>query len=178
MKIQITKGIGKGPTEAAAFDHALVNAGVANYNLIYLSSVIPPDSQIVQTSKPSVPKSDWGDRLYVVMAQKRTSRRNQEAWAGIGWILDQKTGKGLLQEHQGLNENEVRADLTTSLHALAENRGEKFTSPQMEVIGIKCEDQPVCALVVAVFESSSWHSRAANSSNSLIKRVANKIGKR
>lgn len=47
MQIQISEGVGNGPTELAAFDQALVNAGVANYNLIYLSSVLPPGSEVV-----------------------------------------------------------------------------------------------------------------------------------
>ena len=42
MKLYIAKAIGRGSTELAAFDAALVGAGVANFNLIRLSSVIPP----------------------------------------------------------------------------------------------------------------------------------------
>jgi len=46
VNIQVSGGIGSGPTELSAFDQALVRAGVANYNLIYLSSVLPPDSDV------------------------------------------------------------------------------------------------------------------------------------
>ncbi len=42
MKIHIGTSIGTGETELSAFDTALYNAGIANYNLLYLSSVIPP----------------------------------------------------------------------------------------------------------------------------------------
>jgi arginine decarboxylase len=41
LEIQVTTGTGEGPTPLAAFDAALLDAGVANYNLILLSSVIP-----------------------------------------------------------------------------------------------------------------------------------------
>ena len=44
MQIHLASGVGSGPTELAAFDAALAAAGVANYNLLYLSSVIPPAS--------------------------------------------------------------------------------------------------------------------------------------
>jgi hypothetical protein len=37
MIIRVTSGTGTGPTELAAFDAALLDAGVANYNLIPLS---------------------------------------------------------------------------------------------------------------------------------------------
>src|SRR3989344_8912516 len=146
MKINISAGTGVGPTEIAAFDHALVNAGVANFNLVYLSSVLPPGSDVVVNEKPVSPKGGWGDRLYVVMAQKRTSQRNQEAWAGIGWMQDPKSKKGLLVEHEGHSEDEVRADIGNSLKALADNRQMKFGLIDMVVTGIKCEELPVCAL--------------------------------
>ena len=160
MKINIASGTGVGPTELAAFDHALVNAGVANFNLIYLSSVLPPASEISESDVPLKPNGGWGDRLYVVMAQKRTTQRNQEAWAGIGWIQDPETKKGLLVEHEGHSEAEVRADIENSLGALAQNRGMQFGPINMHVVGKKCVALPVCALVVAVFESSSWKGLA------------------
>jgi arginine decarboxylase len=158
MQIQVSEGVGVGPTELSAFDQALVKAGVANYNLIYLSSVLPPNSDVAFTETPKHPGGTWGDRLYVVMAQKRSSRRNQEVWAGIGWIQDPDTKQGLLVEHEGHSEAEVRADIEHSLKALAENRRMEFGEPQMHVVGTKCLDYPVCALVVAVFEPAEWKS--------------------
>lgn len=158
MKINVVAGTGVGPTELAAFDHALVNAGVANFNLIYLSSVLPPTSQVnIVESMPKI-AGNWGDRLYVVIAQKRTQTRNQEVWAGIGWMQDPETKKGLLVEHEGHNEDEVRADIQNSLEALAQNRGMKFGPTHMKVIGKKCVALPVCALVIAVFESTEWEA--------------------
>jgi arginine decarboxylase len=158
MNIQISEGVGIGPTELSAFDQALVNAGIANYNLIYLSSVLPPNSNVKVALEPKRPEGTWGDRLYVVMAQKRISQRNQEAWAGIGWVQDPKTKQGLLVEHEGHSESEVRADISNSLTALGRNRQIKFTEQHMHVVGTRCIDLPTCALVVAVFESSSWRA--------------------
>ena len=158
MRLNITAGTGVGPTELASFDNALVNAGVENFNLIYLSSVIPPGSDVVVSDRPLKPAGNWGDRLYVVMAQKRTSRRNQEVWAGIGWMQDPETKRGLLVEHQGNNEEEVRADIKNSLQGLAENRNMKFGPMCMHVVGKKCIALPVCALVIATFESAEWQT--------------------
>lgn len=158
MKINILSGTGVGPTELSAFDSALVNAGVANFNLIYLSSVVPPGSEIIDNNELVKLDGKWGDRLYVVIAQKRTSDRNHEAWAGIGWMQDPETKKGLLVEHEGHSEDEVKLDIENSLKALAENRGQKFGPIHMKVVGKKCISLPVCALVVAVFEANSWES--------------------
>lgn len=169
MKIRLRKAVGTGPTELAAFDQALVNAEIANFNLIYLSSVLPPKSEIViEDEKTTQFDGNWGDRLYVVMAQKRTNQRNQEAWAGVGWIQDEKTKKGLLVEHEGHSEAEVRADIKHSLNALAKNRGMEFGPVNMVVSGVKCTDKPVCALVTAVFEASKWRGLSGLTGRNLL----------
>lgn len=175
MNIRITKGTGVGPTEISAFDQALVKAGVANFNLIYLSSVIPPGSTIIPEEKPKPAAGEWGDKLYVVMAQSRTIQRNQEVWAGIGWIQDSKTKSGLLVEHEGHTEAEVRADITSSLQALADNRKMKFGDINMVVAGTKCKNEPVCALVTAVFESAGWITNRPATNAGLLRRLARKI---
>jgi Pyruvoyl-dependent arginine decarboxylase (PvlArgDC) len=73
--IRLTSGFGTGPTRLAAFDAALREAGIANFNLILLSSVIPAGSELVDAGAAAEPRSppigDWGDRLYIVLADQR-----------------------------------------------------------------------------------------------------------
>lgn len=161
MKIYITPGIGTGPTKLSAFDAALNNAGVANYNLIRLSSVVPADTTIIERKAP-IPKKvmpgEWGDRLYVVMAEKRVDTPNAEAWAGIGWVQDKKSRKGLFVEHEGESEKAVRRDITQSLEALMATRNVDFGKISMQVVGRTSTTQPVCALVVAVYQASDWEN--------------------
>ncbi|HUA13107.1 MAG TPA: pyruvoyl-dependent arginine decarboxylase [Candidatus Sulfotelmatobacter sp.] len=167
MNIQVVKGIGTGPTKLAAFDAALNSAGVANYNLIKLSSVIPGGSKIIKKQKPLADKElpgKWGDRLYVVMAEERVDSPNTEAWAGIGWVQDKKTGKGLFVEHEGASEKAVRSDITQSLEALMATRNVDFGNISMEVIGRTCTHLPVCALVAAVYQSDDWKDDSPSSS--------------
>jgi arginine decarboxylase len=157
MIIKLASGIGTGPTKMAAFDAALNHAGVANYNLIRLSSVIPPKTDVQVGDGPieEVPGT-WGDRLYVVMAEMRVDSPNSEAWAGIGWVQDKKTGRGLFVEHEGLSEKTVCDDITQSLNALMATRNVDFGKIHMKVVGRTCKHEPVCALVVAVYQASSW----------------------
>jgi len=158
MDINISSGIGTGPTKLAAFDAALIAAGVANYNLIRLSSVIPSKSKIiVYGNKPikEVPGA-WGDRLYVVMAETRVDVKGVEAWAGIGWVQDKKTKKGLFVEHEGTSEGVVRSDIKKSLETLMLNRGVNFGPINMHIVGKKCSGSPICSLVVAVYKPESW----------------------
>lgn len=157
MNIQIASGIGNGPTKLAAFDSALHEAGVANYNLIRLSSIVPPGAKIINnrgsvTTKPG----DWGDRLYVVMADMRVDTPNVEAWAGIGWVQDKKTDKGLFVEHEGSSRATVKSDIEQSLKALMNIRRVDFGSINMKIVGLTCTHEPVCALVIAVFQASGW----------------------
>jgi arginine decarboxylase len=159
MEINVTAGIGSGPTTLAAFDAALNDAGVANYNIIALSSVIPPNSEIkVHDRQLTRLPGEWGDRLYVVMAEKRDDTPNAEVWAGIGWVQDEKTKKGLFVEHHGSSEDSVRRDIKQSLEALMATRNVDFGPIHMKVAGSVCKHLPVCALVVAVYEPSSWQS--------------------
>jgi len=157
MNLLVTGGTGAGPTKLAAFDAALLNAGVANFNLIGLSSIIPEGAvvrEMLPNEKP-IP-GRWGDRLYVVMAQQRVDTPNAEAWAGIGWAQDKKTGQGMFVEHQGPNEKSVRKDIKATLRALFSARKMKIGRVHMEVHGTVCTAEPVCAIAVAVFEPESW----------------------
>ena len=158
MKINVATGIGTGPTKLSAFDSALNDAGVANYNLIRLSSVIPPNSIIIakDDKKDLKIKGSWGDKLYVVMAETRVDTPNVEAWAGIGWVQDKKTGKGLFVEHEGNSKEAVQRDINQSLGALMATRNVNFGKVNMKIVGRVCTHHPVCALVVAVYQSNDW----------------------
>ncbi len=157
MDIHIVAGTGSGPTKLAAFDAALNEAGIANYNLIPLSSVVPPGSKIISVKQTLTKQpGQWGDKLYVVKADIRVDSPNVEAWAGIGWVQDSKTGKGLFVEHEGANEQSIRRDIRASLEALMAVRKKDFGPIHMKVIGKTCLHEPVCALVVAVYQASGW----------------------
>ncbi len=159
MIIQVSSGTGAGPTKMAAFDAALNNAGVANYNLIRLSSIVPPGSKIINSKGPITKQpGNWGDKLYVVMSEIRVDTPNAEAWAGIGWVQDRQTAKGLFVEHEGANEGTVRRDIQQSLEAMTRTRHVNYGNIHMKIVGKTCTHEPVCALVVAVFQSSGWSS--------------------
>lgn len=159
MNIHLASGLGTGPTKLSAFDSALNHAGVANYNLIRLSSVIPPNTNIAVNdgSLTDLP-GQWGDRLYVVMADMRVDTPNTEAWAGIGWVQDKQTGKGLFVEHEGNSRKSVESDIKQSLQGLMATRNVDFGDIQMKVVGRMCTHEPVCALVIAVYQATDWDS--------------------
>jgi len=152
MKIVVTHGVGRGPTPLAAFDAALLASGVENYNLITLSSVIPPGATI-ECSPYKSPPAEYGHRLYVVMAQQRATREGEEAWAGVGWTQDEGDGRGLFVECEGTSEGAVRSDIESTLEAMIASRDLAYGPIRSEVSGIRCCGEHVCALVLAVYES-------------------------
>jgi arginine decarboxylase len=159
MAIPIARGGGEGATELAAFDAALVDAGVADRNLIPLSSVLPPGSAVESVERIANAPGRWGDRLYCVLAEARTSQPGDEVWAGIGWVQDE-TGRGLLVEHHAPSDRAVRALIAASLRGLGENRNRVFTRTGSLIAGARCTGTPVCALVIAVFEAEGWQPAA------------------
>ena len=156
MEIKITYGVGEGPTELSAFDRALFDAGIANYNLLELSSVIPEGAEI-KVGKINWNQKEYGYRLYVVMSRHSEKAVGKEAWAGLGWLQD-KTGKGLFVEHVGSSENEIKELVENSLKRMQEYRKEKFGKINYKAAGIKCKGKPVCAIVSAVYKSEGWQN--------------------
>ncbi|MFC6728802.1 pyruvoyl-dependent arginine decarboxylase, partial [Natronoarchaeum mannanilyticum] len=63
--IRIVWGTGEGPTEMASYDAALADAGIENYNLVSVSSIVPAGAEIdpVGTAPDLGPA---GERLTVV----------------------------------------------------------------------------------------------------------------
>jgi arginine decarboxylase len=155
MRIRLAAAVGRGPTELAAFDAALVAAGVADRNLIRLSSVLPPGSRVDRCGRIEEVPGDWGDRLYCVMARGRATEPGTQAWAGIGWVQDE-CGRGLLVEHHADDEPGLRRLVRASLDGLCANRGVSFPHRDLAVAGAWCHGNPVCSLVIAVYEAASW----------------------
>lgn len=157
LTIRVSSGAGEGDTALSAFDAALLAAGVANFNLVRLSSVIPPASAVVRVPGKEQLRGEWGDRLYCVYAEQRAEVRGEEAWAGIGWVhrVD-GSAAGLFVEHEGSSREEVSGSITASLRDLVRNRPEDFGPVHLELASAVCTDRPVCAFVVASFETAPW----------------------
>lgn len=155
LRITVTSGTGHGPTPLAAFDAALRAAGVENYNLLSLSSIIPPGAT-VSRGHHDAPDSEYGHRLYVVLAQQREVEHNAEAWAGLGWTQETGDGRGLFIEAEGESEGYVRRDIVDGLNHMMAARGRQYGPIDCEIAGIRCEDEPVCALVVAIYHAEGW----------------------
>ena len=154
LPIGIRSAAGHGSTLLSAFDAALLGAGVANFNLVRLSSVIPRQAVIERAPQGAVP-GEHGDRLYCVYAAAYAEQPGASAWAGIGWVRDE-TGRGLFVEHETGSEDQLMELIELSLADLARNRGGGYGPVETAVVSAHYEEQPACALVLASYATSSW----------------------
>lgn len=154
-RIVLARGLGRGPTELAAFDAALRDAGVANYNLLCLSSVIPPGSR-VERGRWETPPGHWGHRLYVVLSQARVSRLGAAVHAGVGWVQHASGGQGLFVELHDDDRARLQRDLVATLGAMQRDRGIDYGPVHTDIASVTCDGEPACALVVAVYAPQAW----------------------
>lgn len=162
MKIYITTGVGFGKTPISAFDSALKDAGVYNFNLITLSSVIPPGSEVVFNNIPVKPE-EWGNKLYCVKAEMRSRDSGRFIGAALGWY-QLEGGKGVFVEHEEVGETEESVQLSleqevrNSIKDLCENRNIEFDEKKMgsKIRITQVKEQPASVLVVAAYKSEGW----------------------
>ncbi|MCY7401262.1 MAG: pyruvoyl-dependent arginine decarboxylase [Nocardioides sp.] len=158
LDITVRTGSGTGRTLLSAFDHALQRAGVADFNLVTLSSVIPPGSRIrmVDATLPG----GHGDVLFCVRAEAYAEHPGDIAWAGLGWCVDD-TGAGLFVEHHGGSEQSVMEQIELSLADMKSTRAGRYGEVRTAVASAHCTDLPTCAIVVAAYRVSPWFEPTA-----------------
>ncbi len=160
LVIRVSGGTGEGQTPLSAFDHALYSAGVANFNLIRLSSVIPPGSVVRSVAPADQLAGGFGDALYCVYATGWASEPGTEVWAGVGWSRGSDgAGHGLFVEHTGATEADVRHQLKSTLADMGARRGGGFRYGGEVLASARCQGLPACAVVVATYRSVDWRSR-------------------
>lgn len=161
MKVVLCTTVGTGRTELSAFDAALVKAGIGDYNLLCLSSVIPLGAELVEQDAYDAPAETFGERLYVVRAEQRSSVSGHWVGAGIGWIQTDDN-RGWFVEHQVVAsdraavERDLHGLIEDSMTDLCEHRGLAAHKFQSISTVAQVLDSPVCALAVAIYASERW----------------------
>ena len=108
-KLFLTKGVGRARAKLASFEAALRDAGVAEYNLVRVTSIFPPRCKII-TREQGVKLLDPGQILHIVLADNATNEPNRLIAASIGLATPKdKNTFGYLSEHHSYGETEERA---------------------------------------------------------------------
>lgn len=157
LTIRVSAGSGAGQTPLSAFDAALRDAGVADFNLVRLSSVIPPDSTVVDVHGRHQLTGGHGDLLYCVYAAAYAYAPGESAWAGVAWSLDRAgTGAGLFVEHDAPSRTELEWALAASLDDLSARRGDMYQSAGSVLAAATFTGAPACAVVIASYRREGW----------------------
>lgn len=166
MDIKVVCGVGSGKTTLSAFDSALKSAGVYNYNLIALSSIIPPNSTVSKIKRYETPSEEFGYRLYVIKAEIRSEEAGKFIAAGLGWY-QMGDNRGLFCEHEIKGEtrvaveSEIKLRIKNSLKDFTKFRGMRFDEAKVHsaVSITQIKDSPTCVLVLAVYQSEGWEQK-------------------
>jgi len=158
--IRIVWGTGEGPTEMASYDAALADAGIENYNLVPVSSIVPAGAEI-DPAGTAPDLGPAGERLTVVEG-RATAPPTADATggadtvsAGLGWVRDDD-GPGLFYEAAGrASPDEVSRRVTEGLEAGQELRDWAFGEPQYQVVSADvAEDTYTTVAVLAAYGRS------------------------
>ncbi len=157
LVIRVSRGSGSGPTRLAAFDAALIAAGLQGFNLVRLSSVIPAATEIREVEGDDQIDGDHGDVAYCVYAEASASTPGDQAWAGVAWA--QRTdgsGAGLFVEQSGSSRDVVHRDLISTLDAMSRARTDDYEVTGVVMSSAQCQDHPVSTVVVATYRTAGW----------------------
>ena len=121
-KIFFTKGVGKSKDQLTSFEYSLRDAGIAQFNLVHVSSIFPPNVKIVSRDE-GLKYLKPGQILFVVMARASSNEPNRLLTASIGCAIPaDKKMYGYLSEHHTFGQTEKKAadyseDLAASMLA-------------------------------------------------------------
>lgn len=156
--IRIVVGIGTGPTATAAYDDALAKAGIHNYNLVTVSSMIPATAEIkiVETAPPLGPA---GNKLTVVQARATAEPGSERRiTAGLGWATGPEFG--VFYEAAGFDPDAIIAELNEGLDDCISRRDVSLPDRGSEIVTADSHpDEYTVALTAGVYGKSTPMNR-------------------
>ena len=121
-KIFLTKGVGKHREKLSSFEMALRSAGIAQFNLVRVSSIFPPHCKLISPQEgQKLLKS--GQVLHVVMSENATNEAHRLVAASVGVAIPKDRSQyGYLAEHHSFGQTDNKAgdyaeDLAASMLA-------------------------------------------------------------
>ncbi|PKP58045.1 MAG: arginine decarboxylase, pyruvoyl-dependent, partial [Candidatus Altiarchaeales archaeon HGW-Altiarchaeales-1] len=82
-KVFFTKGVGRAKEQLASFEAALRDAGIEKFNLVTVSSILPPKCKIV-SSEDGLKELMPGQIVFVVMSRNSSNEPNRMIAASVG----------------------------------------------------------------------------------------------
>lgn len=128
-KLFFTRGVGTHRHKLQSFEEALRKAGIAQVNLVEVSSIMPPHAKIISKNE-GIKELNPGQIVFTVLARNETNEPNRLVTASVGLAAPADKGRyGYLSEHHSFGETERKSgdyseDLAASM--LASTLGIEF----------------------------------------------------
>jgi arginine decarboxylase len=145
----VTAGTAEGGTPLNAFDNALLTAGIGNVNLIKVSSIVPPEVDIVD-----LPRIKPGALVPTAYAAMTSTTPGQIIAAAVGYALPvDRTKAGVIMEfHDVTDRGTAEAAIRGMLVEAFRVRGE--TIREMKVVAVDHRvERAGCALAAVALLS-------------------------
>ncbi len=108
-RVFLTKGVGKHKEKLASFESALRDAGIAPFNIVRVSSILPPGAKIVSKTK-GLQYLSPGEIVYTIVAECSTNEPHRLIAASIGVAIPADRNQyGYLSEYHSYGETEPKA---------------------------------------------------------------------
>lgn len=126
-----TKGVGVHQEQLSSFEMALRKAGIAQFNIVSVSSIYPPGCKKI-SQEDGLKMLQPGQIIYCVMSRNATNEPNRLIAASVGLALPaDNNAYGYLSEHHSFGQTDEKAgeyaeDLAASM--LATTLGIEFDS--------------------------------------------------
>ena len=108
-KCFLTNGVGVHRERLQSFELALRDAGLSCYNLVPVSSILPPDCKVIGRADGET-RLQTGQILYVVMAREQSNEPHRMLAASVGLALPRDPQMyGYLSEHHSFGQSAKEA---------------------------------------------------------------------
>lgn len=118
----LTRGVGRHREKLTSFEMALRDAGIAQFNLVRVSSIFPPHCKYIPR-KEGLRLLKPGQIVFCVMSENATNEPHRLIAASVGVSIPKDPNQyGYLSEHHSFGETDTRAgdyaeDLAASMLA-------------------------------------------------------------
>jgi arginine decarboxylase len=107
--IFLTKGVGKHREKLSSFELALRAAGIAEYNIVRVSSIFPPNCKVISLQE-GLRYLTPGQIVYAVMHDNATNEPHRLIAASVGLAIPANPAQyGYLSEHHSFGETDQKA---------------------------------------------------------------------
>src|SRR3989338_5887036 len=108
-KAFLTKGVGMHKDRLASFELALRNAGIEKCNLVYVSSIFPPNCKNISREE-GIKLLKPGQITFCVMARNETNEPHRLVSSAIGVAIPKDENiYGYLSEHHAFGETDEKS---------------------------------------------------------------------